>query len=314
MINPYWNQSFLGFFKVLAKRMTGQLPLDQFATDEVQLLVLIGVACSTILLGTFLNLKKMTMMANSLSHTTLLGIVIASMIFVFKGRQIELSSTVLFISAIISALLTTFLTEFVRYRLKLQEDASIGLVFTTLFALSIILVTMFTRNSHIGTEVITGNLDALHPKDMKIVWQVALMNLLLIGCFFQQWIMLAFDEKLSAALGIPTRIYHYVMMFFTSLTLLASFRAIGVVLVLNFIVGPTLIARLWCHNVLHLLITALSIGIGCSILGVALSRHFLSLYHFPLSTSGITVCLISFFYLCAALLTFRLSQGLILKK
>ena len=80
-MNPYWGQNFFGFFAVLFQRLTGQLPLSQLASDEVQLLVLMGVALATVLLGSFLTLKKMTMMANSLSHTTLLGIVIAYLIF-----------------------------------------------------------------------------------------------------------------------------------------------------------------------------------------------------------------------------------------
>lgn len=313
-MNPYWNQSFLGFFVVLFKRITGQLPLSELATDEVQLLVLMGVAVSTIALGTFLTLKKMTMMANSLSHTTLLGIVLTSMICLSKGEEIQFNSMMLFISAFISALLTTFLTEFVRYRLKLQEDASIGLVFTTLFALGIILVTIFTRNSHIGIEVIMGNVDALHPTDIGFVWNVAFLNLALIFVFFRQWVMIAFDEKLSSSLGISTRLVHYLMMFLTSLTILSAFRAVGVVLVLNFIVGPALIARLWCQRVFPLLCSAILIGIGCSILGVALSRHFLSIYQAAFSTGGLVVILISLIYLVSALLTFRLPQGLILNK
>jgi manganese/zinc/iron transport system permease protein len=310
-VNPYWGQNFFGFFVILFKRLTGQLPLSQMASDEVQLLVLMGVALATVLLGSFLSLKKMTMMANSLSHTTLLGIVIAYLLFFSPEADLSINTTILFVSALISAILTTLLTELVRDLLKLQEDAAIGLVFTTLFALGIILVTVFTRNSHIGVEVITGNVDALHVEDIRLVWGAAILNLVLIGLFFRQWVMTAFDEKLSFSLGIPTKTFHYLLMFLTALTLIAAFRAVGVLLVLSFLVGPTLIARQWTHRLRSLLLVGIGIGIISAIFGVALSRHFLSVNHMPLSTGGLVVTLISVLYLLSTLLTFRSTKGLI---
>lgn len=300
-MNPYWGQNFFGFFAVLFQRLTGQLPLSQLASDEVQLLVLMGVALATVLLGSFLTLKKMTMMANSLSHTTLLGIVIAYLIFFSPETDLSIDTRILFAAALISAILTTLLTELARDLLKLQEDAAIGLVFTTLFALGIILVTVFTRNSHIGVEVITGNVDALHVEDIRLVWGTAIVNLVLIGLFFRQWVMTAFDEKLSFSLGIPTKIFHYLLMFLTALTLIAAFRAVGVLLVLSFLVGPTLIARQWTHRLRSLLLVGIGIGIMTAVFGVALSRHFLSAYHMPLSTGGLVVTLISVLYLISTL-------------
>jgi manganese/zinc/iron transport system permease protein len=310
-MNPYWGKNFFDFFTVLFRRLTGQLPLEQLASDEVQLLVLMGVALSTVILGTFLTLKKMTMMANSLSHTTLLGIVLSYLLFFAPGTDLSVDTGTLFLAAIISAILTTVLTELARDLLKLQEDAAIGLVFTTLFALGIILVTVFTRNSHIGVEVITGNVDALHQEDIGLVWGTAFVNFILIALFFRQWVMTAFDDKLSFSLGIPTKIFHYLLMFLTALTLIAAFRAVGVLLVLSFLVGPTLVARQWTHRLIPLIFGAMGIGLMASILGVALSRHFLSAYQMPLSTGGLVVTLISFFYLLSSLLTFRSSKGLI---
>jgi len=307
-MNPYWGKDFFEFFAVLFRRLTGQLPLDQLTTDEVQMVVLMGVALSTVLLGTFLTLKKMTMMANSLSHTTLLGIVIAYLIFFAPENDLMIGPGMLLVGAVVSAALTTLLTELARDLLKLQEDAAIGLVFTTLFALGIILVTVFTRNSHLGVEVITGNVDALHFEDIKLVWSAAALNLILIGLFFRQWVLTAFDEKLSFSLGLPTKTFHYLLMFLTALTLIAAFRAVGVILVLSFLVGPTLIARQWTHRLSSLLFLGIGLGLFTAVIGVALSRHFLSVYHLPLSTGGLVVTLISI--LCILSLTFRHSQGL----
>ena len=120
-MNPYWGQNFFSFFAVLFQRMTGQLPLDQLASDEVQLIVLMGTLLSTVLLGTFLTLKKMTMMANSLSHTTLLGIVIAYLIFFAPETDLSIDTGILLVAALASAVLTTLLTELARDLLKHQD-------------------------------------------------------------------------------------------------------------------------------------------------------------------------------------------------
>lgn len=302
-MNPYWGQNFWGFFGVLFRRLTGNLPLEHLPSDELQLIVLIGVALSTVLLGTFLTLKKITMMANALSHTTLLGIVITYFLLGSAHSLTELDTTSLFFAALISAVLTAFLTELARDLLKLPEDAAIGLVFTTLFALSIILVTVLTRNAHLGVEAITGHVDALHFEDVKLVSLTAGLNLILVVLFFRQWMMTAFDEKLSFSLGIPTRTLHYLLMLLTALTLVSSFRSVGVVLVLAFLVGPTLTARLWTYRLVPLLLLGIACGVGMSIVGVALSRHFLSVYHLPLSTGSLIVTLIFLGYPLS--LTFR---------
>jgi manganese/zinc/iron transport system permease protein len=247
----------------------------------------------------------MTMMANSLSHTTLLGIVIAYIVF------LNFNTGPLLLAAFISAVLTAVLTELTRDLFKLQEDAAIGLVFTTLFAIGIVLVTVFTRSTHIGVEAITGNVDALHPQDIRFVWKTALINIVFIFFFFRQWVMTAFDEKLSFSLGLPTRFFHYLMMFLTAMTLIAAFRAVGVILVLSFLVGPTLIARRFTHRLIPLLFLSLGIGLFFSIFGVALSRHFLTTTHIPLSTGGLVVTLISLGFIASVLLTFRSNRGLI---
>lgn len=306
-MNPYWGQDFLGFFSVLARRLTWQLPLHDLPSDELQILVLICVAISTVLLGTFLSLKKMTMMANALSHTTLLGIVLAYLIIGSGLEFASLDTTSLFVAGVISAALTAILTELARDFLKLPEDAAIGLVFTSLFALSIILVTAFTRNLHLGIEAITGNVDALHPEDFHLVKIMTGVNVAIIALFFRQWVMTSFDEKLSSILGLPTRLFHYLLMVLTALTLVSSFRAVGVILVLSFLVGPHLIARRFTNRLAPLLLLGVGIGVVFSILGVALSRHFLSIYQIPLSTGALVVTLIALFYFLFTIprLTFR---------
>src|ERR1700722_9961958 len=157
--NPYSDQDFLGFFGVLFSRLLlliiGKLPFGSLVADEIQMIVLSCVAVTGAMVGTFLVLRKMTMLANALSHTILLGIVVAYLLCE------SLTIPVLMVAALATGIATTFLTEFLNRVIKLQEDASIGLVFSVLFALGIVLLTLFSRNVHIGTELVMGNVDAL---------------------------------------------------------------------------------------------------------------------------------------------------------
>ncbi len=307
MSNPYWGANFFEFFLILFKRLTGQLPLSTLASDEIQLLVLIAISISTGVLGTFLTLRKMTMLANSLSHTTLLGIVLCFLFSFQHAPDLDLPVSFLIAASVISAFLTLLFTEGARYFFKLQEDAAIGLVFTTLFALGILLVTLFTRSSHIGVEVITGNVDALGHSDIWNASYVAALNLIALACAYKPWALSAFDPQFAVSSGLKVNKYHYLQMALTAFTFVISIRAVGVLLVLAFLVGPTLLARHRCHRLSTLLIMTLIIGMGFSILGVALSRHLLSVMHFPLSTGGLIVTLLSFGYVASALFNFRKS-------
>lgn len=298
-MNPYTGQSFFGFFGVLFKRIFLALKGDahSLASDEVQLLVLIMIALSSALVGTFLVLKKMTMLANSLSHTVLLGIVGAFLITRGEGIY-TISVPVLLIGALITALCTTFSTEFLHKKLRLQEDTSIGLIFTAFFALGVVLVTTLTRNSHLGIEAIMGNVDALHPSDVKQVFYLFLFNASLIFLFFRRLELLAFDSQLARNMGISLIFFNYLLMFQTALTAIGSFRAVGAFLFLAFLVAPVLTARFFTHRLKPLLFLAGGIGILAAAFSVALSRHVLSVYHIPLSTSGLAATVLGAFFIC----------------
>lgn len=297
-VNPYSGSdigSFIGlFFSRLFDFSTSM------ASDELQIYVLLAISISSSIVGAFLILKKMAMLANALSHTILLGIVLAFLVIKnffstdFTGFDINIE--IMLLASLITGLLTTFLTDVLHKLFKLQEDASIGLVFTTLFAIGIILVTLFTRNSHIGTEVVMGNVDALEKDDLKLVWIIALINIVVFVVFFKEFKIMAFDSPLAKSLGLFPLFFSYLLMIQVSLTTIGAFRAVGVLMVLSYLIGPTLIARLWCNRLKPLIFLSILIALIVSFLGVALSRHILSNMGLAVSTGGLIVTLISLLY------------------
>lgn len=309
--NPYHDQTLWGFLLLFMQRMgalvTGQLPFEHLASDEVQVLVLMGVAISSALVGTFLVLRRMTMLANSLSHTILMGIVLAFFLSSFSASEEGHSSSpasmqLLLFAAILTGFFTAFLTEFLVKTGKLQEDASTGLVFTSLFALGVILVTILTRNAHIGTEAVMGNADALHHSDLLWVYIIVACNMGLFTLFFKEFKLTTFDPGLAYAMGFSPIFFNYLLMAQVSATTITSFRAVGVLLVLAFMTGPALTARLLTHRMGAMLTWAVGIGSLCALMGVALTRHILTVYGVALSTSGVVVCAILLAYVAVVVL------------
>lgn len=301
MVNPYTGQDFFGFFKVLIFRVfSGNI--IHLASDEVQILVLMGVALSGAIVGTFLVLRNMTMVANALSHTILVGIVGAYLLLSGSLAFADITLLHLTLASLIAGLITTFCIEFLNKVVGLQEDAAVGLVFTSLFALGILMVTLFTKNLHLSLELVMGNVDALVAGDLKIVYGVLCLNAGLIFLFFKEFKLTTFDGAYASSFGISPGVFNSVLMILTSATVMSALRAVGVLMVLAFLVGPTLIARLCTHRLSHLLAFASAIGCGAAFVGVALSRHILTKAHFGLSTSGIVVCVIT---LCFLLVVFR---------
>ena len=317
--NPYAGETFFGFFAVLLQRIAAfflRSSESGLMSDEIQCIVLVLLGLSLAFLGSFLVVKQMTMLANALSHTLLVGIVIAFLILhQFLGGVFFLESfssmKVLWVAALITGLITTLSTELLTHKFKVQEDASIGLVFTTLFALGIFLVTVFTRNMHIGVEAIMGNIDVLHIDDIQSAGMFTLVTLCVYLLFFRGFFAAAFDPIFSKTLGFPVRRLDYLLMVLTAGGAIASFRAVGVLLFLALLVGPVLIARLYTHSLKKMIFFSFVISSSCSLFSVALSRHILTVFQKPISTSGLIVSCLFSVYLLAL---WSSKKGKVLKK
>jgi manganese/zinc/iron transport system permease protein len=243
----------------------------------------------------------MTMLANALSHTILIGIVAAfvwTQAHSFEGSFNGIvNETALLVSSFFMGILTTFFTELLARGIGLQEDASTGVVFTSLFAVGVIAVTLLTRDAHIGLEAVMGNADALQPSDLRMVAITLGINIAAILVFYRGFALTTFDPALARSFGVSTGFYSYFLMVLVSMTAITAFRAVGVLMVLAFFTGPPLTARLLAKQLHHTLLIALAYGIGAAIIGVALSRHLLTAYGLPLSTGGVVVCVIVALYL-----------------
>lgn len=290
--NPYSGADSFHFIETFFTRIfliiKGRAHL---ASDELQIIILSLIGASAALVGVFLIYRRMTMLANALSHSVLFGVAITAFFLraSFKLQGPHFNFKGLFITALLTGFLTAFLSQLVSKVSRLQKDAAIGLVFTTLFAIGVLLISIFSRNAHIGAELVLGNVDALHIQDLPGVFLMFLLNLFIVSIFFRGLKLTTFDPIFAHMQGLSLSLYNYLTIFLLSITSIGAFRAIGVVLVLSFFVVPPLIAKLFTKSLQGQIAFAIGVGILASFCGVCLTRHILSVYQVALSTGGITV-------------------------
>ncbi|WP_062354383.1 metal ABC transporter permease [Bacillus kwashiorkori] len=232
---------------------------------------LVGMTCG--LIGVFLILRKMAMMADAISHTVLLGIVLAYLI------TRDLQGIHMLVGAISAGLLTAFLVQWLR-SLDVQQDASMGIVFTTVFAIGVILISTSVGNIHLDVQhALMGEITFIPwektvlpmvgevPKATALLGVVFFIVLLFITLFYKEWKITSFDPALAASLGIPVLFMHYVFMSLVSIATVASFDAVGAIMVVAMLITPAASAYLWTDRLPVMLIISCLIGVLAAVIG-----------------------------------------------
>ncbi|HKL60785.1 MAG TPA: metal ABC transporter permease [Acholeplasma sp.] len=242
------------------------------------LLILILTAIATSVLGVYLVLRKMSMMIDAISHTVLLGIVLAFMVI---GN---LSSPLLIIGAAFMGVVTVFLTELIVKSKQTSEDSAIGLVFPLLFSIAVIIISTSFHGVHLDIDsVLLGKIEfapfdklfvsgvSIGPKLLYMMLAVTVINLVFVKVFFKELKLVSFDSALATTLGFSPIILHYSLMTLVSLTSVAAFNAVGSILVVALMIGPASSAILITKDLKKTLLIAPIFGIINSVLGYVLA-------------------------------------------
>lgn len=238
---------------------------------------LAAAACA--LVGSFLVLRKMAMLGDAISHAVLPGIAIA---FFLTGSRTPLP---MLIGAGTLGILASLMIEALHRNGKLQQDASIGITFTWLFAVGVILISLFAgavdldqdcvlygEIAYVPLDIITtGSGVSLGPRAVWVVGSVFLLNLLFVIFFFRQLKIVSFDPALAASLGISTALWHYALMGMVSLTTVASFESVGAILVVAMLIAPAATAYLLTERLKRMLVLSVASGVLSAIGGYYLA-------------------------------------------
>ncbi len=243
-------------------------------------IVVVGILCalSTGLLGNFLVLRRMSMMGDAISHAVLPGLAIG---YLLTGER---TSVWLFIGAVLTGLLTAFFTTWINRNAKVEHGASMGIVFTSLFAIGLILMVGAAGNVELDASCVLFGAIELTPLD--VAWQVSLggvvleipraalvlsvvliINLLVILLFFKEWRLTSFDPDMATANGFSAGLMHYLLMALTAVTTVAAFEAVGSIIVIAMLIVPPAAAHLLTDRLVPMLIWTALIGIASALLG-----------------------------------------------
>ena len=248
-------------------------------TDFWILLVgsLVAVSCS--LLGCFLILRRMAMIGDAISHAVLPGIVIA---FLISGSR---ESVPMLIGAGLLGVFSTFLIEFFHSKAKLQSDAAIGITFTWLFALGIILISAFAGQVDLDQDCVLYGEIAYVPIDLlfspgginlgpKAVWVLGITLVIIIFfivTFYKELFITTFDPAFAISIGYAVTLWHYLLMGVVSLTTVAAFESVGAILVVAFLIVPAATAYLLTHNLKTMLWLSSLLGVASTVGGYLLA-------------------------------------------
>ena len=235
-------------------------------------------ASSCALLGSFLVLRRMAMLGDALSHAVLPGIAIA--FFLSDSRAV----LPMFLGAAVFGVITTLLVETFHRRWRVPEDASIGIVFTALFAIGVVLVSAYAGEVDLDQECVRYGEIAYTPWDVLLwegqeygprpVWilgTVLVLNLLLVTAFYKELVISSFDPAMAVSVGISATLMHYVLMGAVSLTTVAAFESVGAILVVAMLIVPGAAAYLWSDNLVRILLIAVGFGVIAAVGGYYLA-------------------------------------------
>lgn len=243
-------------------------------------IVVVGVlaAVSCALLGNFLVLRKMSMMGDAISHAVLPGLAIA---FLVTGARASLT---MFIGAAIAGILTAVFTQWISRFGNVDRGASMGIVFTTLFALGLILIVQAADHVDLDPGCVLYGAIELTPLD--VAWRPELaglslevpraalvlaamtaVNLLFVVLFFKELRISSFDPELATTMGINANLMHYLLMTLVAMTTVAAFEAVGSIIVIAMLITPAAAAHLLTDRLVSMIVISAVLAAASAVFG-----------------------------------------------
>ena len=257
--------------------------IGDYAVRDDDLWTIAVASCCSIscgVLGCFLVLRRLSLLGDAISHAILPGLALA---FILSGTR---SPAAMLAGAMCVGLLTALVSGALHRWGRVPEDASMGVVFTTLFAGGVMLVTVAARDVDLDPGCVLYGLIEFAPFDTlaiagaqiprSFVWLGASMaiNIGLIAVFYKELKIACFDPALATTLGISATLVHYGLMTAVTATAVASFEAVGSILVVAMLVAPGATAQLLTDRLARMLWWAGAVALLSAVGGYVLAVYF----------------------------------------
>lgn len=221
--------------------------------------LLVGIVCS--IFSCFLVLKAWSLMGDAVSHAVLPGIALA-----------YVAGWPLGIGAFIAGLFCSLATGFLKSHSRIKEDAVMGIVFSGMFALGLVMLTRIESDVHL-VHILFGNILGVLPADL---WEIAAISLVCSAVMLvkrRDLMLYCFDPVQAQAVGLPVRLLHFGMLVLLALTIVSALKAAGVILVIAMLIAPGAIGFLVTSRFDRMLAVAIGVSVFSCLAGTFLSFH-----------------------------------------
>jgi ABC-type Mn2+/Zn2+ transport system permease subunit len=228
-----------------------------FMVEALLISALVGIVCAVF--SCYLVLKGWSLMGDAISHAVLPGIVLA-----------YLCGLPLAVGAFAAGLICAMSIGWIKSSTRIKEDTVMGIVFTGMFALGLVLFTKVQTEAHLN-HILFGNLLGIEREDLIQTVVVSFLTLAMVLILRKDLMLFCFDPAHARAIGLSTVMLHYLLLALLSGTIVASMQAVGILLVVAMLVTPGCTARLLCHRLDRMLVLATLSSVIASCLGVYVS-------------------------------------------
>ena len=233
----------------------------QFVFMQKAFIISLLVAVPMALLSCFLVLKGWALMGDAISHSVLPGVVIAYVI----GIPLAVGA---FAAGMFCAVATGYLTE----NCRVKEDTIMGVVFSGMFGLGIVLYRKIETDVHLD-HILFGDILGISWSDLTLSGLIALVTMAIIIVRRRDMLLNVFDPQHAKAIGLSTRLLHYGLLALISLTVVGALKAVGIILAIALLVAPGAIAYLLTNRFDVMMSYSVAIAIASSVLGVYASFY-----------------------------------------
>jgi manganese/iron transport system permease protein len=217
------------------------------------------VAVPMALLSCFLVLKGWSLMGDAISHAVLPGVVLA-----------YIAGLPLAVGAFAAGMTCALATGYLKQNSRIKEDTVMGIVFSGMFGLGIVLYTKIQTDVHLD-HILFGDMLGVSWSDVGQTAVIALIATGAIGLFRRDLLLHAFDPQHAQAIGLPVKLLHYGLLSILSLTIVGALKAVGIIIAIAMLIAPGAIAYLLTDRFERMLLVSVLVAALCSFFGVYLS-------------------------------------------
>ena len=259
--------------------------------------MLLGCACG--LMGGFLLLRKRSLMGDTLSHATLPGVGLSFMLLVALGGDGK-SLPILLTGAGITGIIGCATVLFIREQTRIKDDAAMGIVLSVFFGAGVAILGVIQKmpeGSAAGLEsFIYGKTASIVMSDFQILVFITVCVLTCSLLLFKEFRLLCFDENFAASLGWPVKFLDTLLLALITAVTVAGLQAVGLILIIAFLITPAAAARFWTNQLDRMLILSALIGAASGWIGTSLSAFL------PRLPAGAVIVLVAALFFVASML------------